>query len=156
MTISPEDQALIEQEASAHLQFEPWYQARRPIPKSVNRVDGCDCGGIQLHRVDCTITSLDREQALANIDAANERSAAYCAEITRIRNSTHRVSWEALFVDMGPSGTRMFDTRVPTGACELTCTCDWSTIVPVDQVDAIIAEHEGQWTNEHDREDETP
>jgi len=143
MSISPEDQALIEGEASAHMQIDPWDRSRRPIPRSVNRVDGCDCGGIELHRVDCTITSLDREQALANIAAANERSVAFCAEITRIRSSTHRVSEEALFTDLGPVGPRMFETRVPNGALELTCTCGWHTIVPVDQAEAAIAGHGG-------------
>lgn len=118
MTISPEDQALIEREASAHAHL-----VSHRTPKAVNRVDGCDCGGIEWHRVDCAITGLDRAQALANIDAANERSAAYCAEINRIRTSTHRVSEEALFTDLGPMGRRMVETRVPNGAMELTCTC---------------------------------
>jgi hypothetical protein len=86
VTISPEDQDLIEQEASAHLQLAPWDRAARPIPKSVNRVDGCNCGGIRLHRVDCTLGELDDEQIVANIDAANERSAAYCAEINHRMN----------------------------------------------------------------------
>lgn len=88
MTITPEDRDLIEREASAHAQLDPWAQSSRPIPKSVNRVDGCNCGGIEWHRVDCSITGLDRAQALANIDGVNERSAAYCAEINRIRRST--------------------------------------------------------------------
>lgn len=138
MTITPEDQSVIEREAGAH-----WHQVNHQIPKTVNRVDGCDCGGIELHRVDCTIWDLDRAAALAHVDAANERSAAYCAEINRILSSTHRVSEEALSMDLGPSGSRMFNTRVPTGARELTCTCGWHTIVPEDQADAVIAEHEG-------------
>lgn len=92
MTISPEDQALIEREASAlaHL-------VSHQTPKAVTRVNGCDCGGIEWHRVaspwsgeaGCAIWGLDREQFLANIDAANERSAAYCAELNHIR-SVHR------------------------------------------------------------------
>ncbi len=85
MTINPEDQATIEREAAAHMASSPWDRALRPIPKAVNRVEGCNCGGISLHRVGCAIGDLDRGQALANIDAANERSIAYCAEITRIQ-----------------------------------------------------------------------
>lgn len=138
MTITPEDQAVVEREARAH-----WQQLNHQVPKTVNRVDGCDCGGIELHRVGCTIHDLDREAALERIDAANERSAAYCAEINRIRSSTHRVSEEALFMDLGPTGRRMVETRVPTGALELTCTCGWITTVPLDQADAVVAEHEG-------------
>lgn len=139
MTISHEDQDVIEREADAH-----WHHGHQ-IPRTVNRVDGCDCGGIERHRVDCTIHDLDREQVLANIAASRERSAAYCAEINRIRNSRHRVRWEALFTDLEPSvySPRPAYTRVPTGACELTCMCGWSCIVPAGQVDTAITEHEG-------------
>lgn len=92
MTISPEDQALIEQEASAHAHL-----VSHQIPKAVGSVDGCDCGGSEWHRAAsswssepaCSIWGLDREQYLANIDAANERLIAYCAETTRL-NNLHR------------------------------------------------------------------
>jgi hypothetical protein len=57
-----------------------------------------------------------------------------------------KVSEEALFTDLGPVGPRMSEVRVPNGALELTCTCGWHKIVPVDQADALIAEHEGATT----------
>lgn len=89
MTISQEDQALIEREASAHAHL-----VSHQIPKAVSRVDGCNCGGTESHRVAspwsseaaCPIWDLDREQVLANINAANERLVAYCAETTRLNN----------------------------------------------------------------------
>lgn len=61
-------------------------------------------------------------------------------------NITHEVSEEALFTDLGPVGPRMSEIRVPNGAVELDCTCGWHTIVPVDQADTTIAEHEGTTT----------
>lgn len=93
MTISPKDQALIEREASAHAHL-----VSHQIPKAVSRVEGCNCGGTESHRVAspwsseaaCSIWDLDREQSLANIVAANERLLAYCAETTRIHNREHK------------------------------------------------------------------
>jgi hypothetical protein len=92
VTISQEDQALIEREATAHAHL-----ASHEIPKAVGRVNGCNCGGTEWHRAAspwssepaCSIWDLDREQYLANIDDANERLIAYCAETTRL-NNLHR------------------------------------------------------------------
>jgi hypothetical protein len=57
---------------------------------------------------------------------------------------SHEVQWENLYMDMDPSVfSRPFaTTRVPTGACELTCSCGWHELVPTDKVETAIAEHE--------------
>ncbi len=54
------------------------------------RVDGCSCGGIQLHTKECSIWSMDREAALAAIDDAEARAKAH----TDMLNAKVR-AWEA-------------------------------------------------------------
>jgi hypothetical protein len=47
------------------------------IPPEVTRVQGCDCGGLNMHRTDCALWCLDHGQATANVDAAKSRLAEY-------------------------------------------------------------------------------
>jgi hypothetical protein len=54
-----------------------------PVPREVTQVDGCDCGGIEWHRMDgpygpaCSIWSVPHEQAMAAIAASNERERQF-------------------------------------------------------------------------------
>ena len=48
-----------------------------PVPAEVSRVEGCDCGGQQWHRQDCTIFSLPYETAQGAVDASLERERAF-------------------------------------------------------------------------------
>jgi hypothetical protein len=52
-----------------------------PVPQEVTRVDGCDCGGLQWHREDCTIWGVPVAEAKAAVDAAQEREASFTAEL---------------------------------------------------------------------------
>lgn len=47
------------------------------VPPEVTAVAGCNCGGLDWHRTDCTIRSLPSEVAMAAIDAARTRSQAF-------------------------------------------------------------------------------
>ena len=53
-----------------------------PIPDYVTRVAGCNCGGSALmHRTDCTIFDLPKDEYLANVQKAQDRHDAYMAEL---------------------------------------------------------------------------
>lgn len=47
------------------------------VPPEVTAVAGCDCGGLDWHRTDCTIRTLPFEIAQAAIDAANKQCQAF-------------------------------------------------------------------------------
>jgi len=57
-----------------------WMTDPRPIPEDVRRVEGCNCGGRVLHRVDCTINALPEADAVAAIEAADQRVQAFVSE----------------------------------------------------------------------------
>lgn len=57
-----------------------------PVPPEVTTVAGCNCGGVEFHRVQsiydppgsgCSIWALPREDMLAAIDDANDRQQAF-------------------------------------------------------------------------------
>jgi hypothetical protein len=53
-------------------------------PEHVSRVEGCDCsGGNMLHVLECSIWRLPREQALANVAAADQRLRDYSQMLTQ-------------------------------------------------------------------------
>lgn len=53
----------------------------QPIPAEVTRVQGCDCGGLNMHRTDCAVWRLDHEQVVANTEAARARLADHMATL---------------------------------------------------------------------------
>lgn len=53
------------------------------VPLEITRVEGCDCGGLDFHRVDCTIFQLDRDRITANVDAARQRLRGYTAAMNK-------------------------------------------------------------------------
>lgn len=55
------------------------------VPKAVYQIDGCDCGGIDIHRNDCTIHELDDRDVQARIHTAWSRLRAYDDELHRLR-----------------------------------------------------------------------
>jgi hypothetical protein len=67
-----------------------------PVPAEVTRVDGCTCGGMEWHRArsawddpgsGCAIWSLPPGDAMAAVDAALDRLAAFTAGLnSRLRD----------------------------------------------------------------------
>jgi hypothetical protein len=53
------------------------------VPREVTRVEGCDCGGMTLHRHDCSLRSLPPGQAQIEIELAQERLRGYTAALNR-------------------------------------------------------------------------
>lgn len=49
------------------------------VPPEVYAVSGCNCGGLQWHREDCSIWSIPHAEWMAALDAAEARLAAYVA-----------------------------------------------------------------------------
>jgi hypothetical protein len=52
-----------------------------PVPPEVTAVAGCNCGGLEWHREDCTIWSVPADAAMAAVDAALAREQAFSAEL---------------------------------------------------------------------------
>lgn len=53
-----------------------------PIPEHITRVTGCNCGGSALmHRTDCTVFDLPKDEYLAVVDEARDRHDAYMADL---------------------------------------------------------------------------
>lgn len=50
-------------------------------PAEVTHVEGCDCGGLDLHCTDCTIFSVDPDEARAAVDRAHRRVVAFSAAL---------------------------------------------------------------------------
>src|SRR5260370_11035373 len=44
-----------------------------PVPAEVTRVEGCDCGGMEWHREDCSIWSMPYDDVRAAVDVAQAR-----------------------------------------------------------------------------------
>lgn len=62
-----------------------------PVPAEVTRVEGCDCGGMEFHRVDCSLYSLPYDGQMAAVDAARDRLASYTADLNaRLRQAVPR------------------------------------------------------------------
>lgn len=56
----------------------------RPVPPEVTAVEGCDCGGSSdVHRTDCSIWRLPREQAMAAVADAERRMREHTDELNR-------------------------------------------------------------------------
>ena len=59
-----------------------------PVPPEVTAVTGCDCGGLEWHREDCTIWAVPSADMRAAVDAALGREAAFGAELNaRLRGA---------------------------------------------------------------------
>ena len=59
------------------------------VPDEVTRVNGCDCGGLDYHRWDCTIWSLPFDVRMTAVDAARAREQAFTAALNaRLRGVT--------------------------------------------------------------------
>jgi hypothetical protein len=59
-----------------------------PVPAEVTRVEGCDCGGLEWHRTGCALYSLPYEDAVAAVDDALAREAAFGAALNaRLRQA---------------------------------------------------------------------
>lgn len=54
-----------------------------PIPSEVTAVAGCDCGGLQWHRQDCTIWQAAPEQALGSIMDAQGRLSEWGSRLNQ-------------------------------------------------------------------------
>jgi hypothetical protein len=52
-------------------------QIGREIPNNITRVEGCSCGGMEMHTITCTIHDMKSEDVRRNIDAAIDRVLAY-------------------------------------------------------------------------------
>jgi hypothetical protein len=59
------------------------------VPPEVHAVAGCDCGGVEWHRVSgwstpgCSIWQLPPQEAQAAVDDAHARERAFTAELNR-------------------------------------------------------------------------
>jgi hypothetical protein len=53
------------------------------VPDEITKVDGCNCGGFDLHRADCSIFDLPHDRAQAAVDEAHERLQAWTDELNR-------------------------------------------------------------------------
>lgn len=63
------------------------------VPANVTAVAGCDCGGTNLHVVTCSIFELPPEQAMAAIDAANNRIQEWTDELNASMASDGGYGW---------------------------------------------------------------
>jgi hypothetical protein len=54
-----------------------------PVPPEALRVEGCSCGGLDLHPMNCTIFRLPSKQAQEAIAAVSQRLRERSAALTR-------------------------------------------------------------------------
>ncbi|MCX4809037.1 hypothetical protein OG601_47110 [Streptomyces sp. NBC_01239] len=64
-----------------------------PTPPEAFRVEGCSCGGLDLHPKDCTIFSLPSGRIQDAIAAVSQRQRERAAALTRQRMRTVGGNW---------------------------------------------------------------
>lgn len=52
-----------------------------PVPREVTRVAGCDCGGMEWHRTDCSIWDEDAARSEAALEVTRARLEDYTAAL---------------------------------------------------------------------------
>ena len=66
----------------------------RPLPPGITHVEGCDCGGLNMHLSTCSIWSLNPEQIKINQDRAVRRLDAYTAGLNAELAPSASGNWE--------------------------------------------------------------